>query len=1042
MANDLRLRVIMDLANKASGPLRNIEKSSADASKALKAARDTLKNLNEQQRAVDGFTRQQAAVHESSRSLKLLKQELEALRHLQGASARDIGMAEKAVAKQTAVFEQQRSSLFRLRSQLNSLGIGKVSEAQARLKAETDTANTALEQQLARLKEISAHQGKLRALNRNHGKEMMHVGVLAGAGVGMQAAGRGMARPVLSGIGAYAQQESATSQLKASMMLADGSVSAEFKQINELAMRLGDKLPGTTTNFIDMMKTLKEQGISAKSILGGTGEAAAYLGVQLKMPAAEAAKFAAQMQDATKTPERDMMALMDTIQRVIYTGVESGYMLQGFSKMSSVLGVIKQEGVQAANTLAPLLSMMNQSGMTDGGSAGNAIRKVIDGTLNTKHLGKANALLDTAGAGFKLNFTDAKGNFAGLDNVFAQLQKIKNINSDTTRKSVLKEMFGDDAETLQVLEVMMDKGKAGYEETIAKLKEQADLRMRVNAELGTIANLWDAASGSFTNVMAAMGQTIAPEVKAITTWLGEVAASTRAWIAEHPVAVGWIVKITAVLAGLLFGLGTLAITLASVMGPFFIMRFVMGWLGLKFNLWASAIRVVGGALTWLRGVMLFLAANPVVLAISAIVIAIAAAAYLIYKNWEPISAFFSNLWATVKTATSAAWEWIKSAFFSYSPLGIFIQNWGPITAFFSGLWSQIVAGVAALPERFMALGGMLMDGLAGGISSRVAAVKDAIGNAADSALGWFKEKLGIRSPSRVFMAAGVNIGEGAALGISNSSDLVRRAGAGMAAAAAMALPAISMPALALPELPAMPAIARTLAMPAEATPALALPTPPRAPAIAPAPAVARPANMAAGLPEQRPTPTIAPHVAPLKLPDLKAGIELPGMPAITLSVALPKLADLAPGIQLPNVPAITPRVNLPKLPDLLPGIQLPNIPAITPGVALPKMPDLAPGIKLPNMPATLPGAGLPQLPDRAPGTGGDAPLRMDARAPLAAAGAGQRAPTVVHGDTITIQITAAPGTDPQALARAVSAELDRRERAKAARVRSALGDIH
>ncbi len=594
------------------------------------------------------------------------------------------------------------------------------------------------------MRELAAQQRRLSELNQNHAKQMLHVGMLAGAGVGAQAAGRGMARPVLSAVQSYAQQEGASSQLAGSMMLANGQVSAEFRQINDLAMSLGDSLPGTTADFIEMMTMLRRQGLSAQSILGGTGEAAAYLGVQLKMPVTAAAEFAAKMQDATRTTERDMMGLMDLIQRTYNMGVDSGNMLQGFTKLSPVLDTLKKQGLDAANNLAPLLVMMDQTGMA-GEASGNGIRKVIQAGLDAKKLGKANALLSGAGAGFQLNFVNGKGQFAGLDNLFAQLQKLKGITSDVQRQSVLKELFGDDAETLQVLNTLMDKGLTGYNDVVAKLKAQADLRTRVNAELGTISNLWEATTGTFTNVMAAMGQTVAPEVKALTTWLGEVAASTRAWIADHPVLVGWLVKILAIVAGLAFGLGTLALTLASILGPFLVMRFVLSWLGLKFNLWAAAIRVVGVALTWLRGVMLFLAANPVVLAIAAIVLAIAAAAYLIYKYWGPISTFFSNIWANIK------------------------------------------AGLASLWESFKQFGGMLMDGLVGGITSRLAAVKNAIVNVADSTVGWFKEKLGIRSPSRVFMQQGHFLGEGAAIGLQRSTALVRKASVGMATVAAIGM---------------------------------------------------------------------------------------------------------------------------------------------------------------------------------------------------------------------------------------------------------------
>src|SRR5690606_32285941 len=48
--------------------------------------------------------------------------------------------------------------------------------------------------------------------------------------------------------------------------------------------------------------------------------------------------------------------------------------------------------------------------------------------------------------------------------------------------------------------------------------------------------------------------------------------------------------------------------------------------------------------------------------IGVIIMAIAAAAYLIYQYWEPISAFFRDLWAKVTGIFSDALDWISGAF--------------------------------------------------------------------------------------------------------------------------------------------------------------------------------------------------------------------------------------------------------------------------------------------------------------------------------------------------------------------------------------------
>ncbi len=51
--------------------------------------------------------------------------------------------------------------------------------------------------------------------------------------------------------------------------------------------------------------------------------------------------------------------------------------------------------------------------------------------------------------------------------------------------ATMKDLFGNDAETLQALNIMLSKGIEGYRETAAKLENQASLRERVDASLNT-----------------------------------------------------------------------------------------------------------------------------------------------------------------------------------------------------------------------------------------------------------------------------------------------------------------------------------------------------------------------------------------------------------------------------------------------------------------------------------------------------------------------------------------------------------------------------
>lgn len=95
-----------------------------------------------------------------------------------------------------------------------------------------------------------------------------------------------------------------------------------------------------------------------------------------------------------------------------------------------------------------------------------------------------------------------------------------------------------------------------------------------------------------------------------------------------------------------------------------------------------ALFAVGTAARIVSAIMM---TNPIVL----IIAAIAAAAFLIYKNWGAIKAWFQRLWDNVKAIFNAAWQWIKRLFLNYTPVGLVIKHWSKITAFFSNLWQGV-----------------------------------------------------------------------------------------------------------------------------------------------------------------------------------------------------------------------------------------------------------------------------------------------------------------------------------------------------------------
>jgi len=145
-------------------------------------------------------------------------------------------------------------------------------------------------------------------------------------------------------------------------------------------------------------------------------------------------------------------------------------------------------------------------------------------------------------------------------------------------------------------------------------------------------------------------------------------------------------------------------------------------------------------------------------------------------RWSGTGDFFDGVWAEIKGAFAGGIVGVGKLLLEWSPLGLIHKG--------------VMAGLGklgeALPESFKETGKMMMQGMVDGISNMSGAIGSAISNIASSTVGWFKDKLGIKSPSRVFMGLGGMVGQGAALGIGSMTRQVGRASATLGTAATVA----------------------------------------------------------------------------------------------------------------------------------------------------------------------------------------------------------------------------------------------------------------
>lgn len=766
--SNLKLEVLFNAVDKLSGPIKTIIGGSKTLSDAFKKTSSELKALEAQQRKISGFRQLKEQSEKTAQAIEQNKETLKQLKTAMNIGApteqmvKDLARAEAAQKRLKAAQKNQGSEMTVLVRELNQAGISvdNLADDESELKNKIHLTTMEINKQK---ESLERHQKAQKQYEQMQGR-MAKASDLAKKGLAIGAVGTaGMAYTLKQ----YEDAEDAAMGLRVSMMQANGQVSKEYAEINKLANGLGTKLPGTTADFQNMMAVLIQQGISAKAILGGVGEAAGYLGVQMKMPFADAAEFAAKMQDATKTTEKDMLGLMDVIQRSYYLGVDSGNMLQGFAKISAGMKTIKAEGLEGAKAIAPLLVMADQAAMA-GESAGNAYSKIFKSMMDSKGIAKA---LKDSGTGIQMNFTDGKGEFGGLDKMFKQLEKLKGLSTEA-RLPILSDMFGNDAETIQALNLLIDKGQTGYNEVIAKMQKQADLQTRVNAQLSTLKNLKDAAGGTFTSMLALFGEQLAPQFKMLITGFTNITENVTAWAQKNPVLANTIAKVVAGGVLLVGGISAIALGLVTILGPLAMLRMSLGVLGGGFGiitgslkLFLMPLKILGTSLLWLGNIFLtvsrFMMANPIILAITLI----ATAAFLIYKYWTPISGFFMGIWNTVKTAFNGGIKGISALIINWSPIGLFYAAFAKVLSWFG----------VDLPSKFTGFGAMILTGLKNGILSKIDEVKAALSGAVTGVIDKARNILGIHSPSRVFMGIGDYTMQGMALGISQNHNLPVRA---------------------------------------------------------------------------------------------------------------------------------------------------------------------------------------------------------------------------------------------------------------------------
>lgn len=333
------------------------------------------------------------------------------------------------------------------------------------------------------------------------------------------------------------------------------------------------------------------------------------------------------------------------------------------------------------------------------------------------------------------NFTQIMNVMEGAAIKFKDTMKFEGMADGLQETLATGSAIGPFAEMLERSGVNLDEFNIGLTNAIANgseqnyiLQELAKTGLAETAEAYKTNNAEAIASSeSQTNLMTQLtdlGTALLPVITSITdavsgllTWFNNLSPGMQ--------------KVIMVIIGIIAAIGPLLTVIGTVVS-------IMG----------TVTAVAGGA---------GLAIGAMVLPVLAVIAAIAAIitiGVLLYKNWDKIKAFASNLGASLK----ATFGNIKTAI---------VTAWNGVITGIKTVWNNVVGFIKGLPSQMLGFGKNIIQGLINGILGSVGSIGNAVKKIGGKILGGVKSFFGIASPATVMIEQGQYVGEGFAIGIEN-----------------------------------------------------------------------------------------------------------------------------------------------------------------------------------------------------------------------------------------------------------------------------------
>lgn len=728
---DLRIKLIFEALDGVTKPLANIGAGGEKARAALAATKAEMKALNAAQKDLSKFTDLSASYAKTAADLaaaekatKALREELALIekptKNLQSA----FDKAERAEAKLRGEHERQGQTLTELSRKMEATGVdlSDLTGHEERLKLRAYETNRALTEQTKKLDALKAASNRAQSFKEAGGNMMGMGGTAIGAGVAMGA-------PVMMAYDNAKTFEASVADIKKVLDFTP----AGLRLINQDLLDMSTRVPLAKEGLAQIAAAAGRAGVAQEAIRRGDYEAArqelmafteeaAKMGVAFDITAEDAGATMAKWKTAFNLPQEQITVLGDQINALTN---RYGGNAAAVTDMVTRIGALGEVAGVAPNLLAAMAQTMNSVGVeSEIGATGikNMMLALTKGEAATKSQAAAFAKLGLdASKVSKAMQADSSGT---IIDVLARLQGL----SKDAQAGVLTELFGSESvAAIAPMLTQLDQLK----NNITLIGDQSQYAGSMNAEFLARIATTEGITGLAGNALAALntelGTGLLPTVNAIAPEITKLANGFRKWSAEHPALSGALMTFVAIASGLIIALGAIGVAAGAA-------TFAFGALGIT---------------TW--------AALWPILAIIAAVALIGAGIYLLVTHFDTVKRVGLDTWNTIMEWGGKAVDFLTYAFMNFTPVGLFIQAFTAVWDYFKNL-------------DLGKIGGDIVLGIVNGILFGIPGLIGAFIKMAAAGIDAFKDKLGIKSPSRVMMGMGGFINEGLADGLAASQS--------------------------------------------------------------------------------------------------------------------------------------------------------------------------------------------------------------------------------------------------------------------------------